>query len=108
MATVRLNGENIQDWASFHKECSHACGFPAFYGNNLDAWVDCLSYLRDEDSMTKFRLKPNEILTIEITHSLKISEQVPGMLDELEMCVAFMNERYEEYGEPPALAMVFL
>jgi nitrous oxidase accessory protein NosD len=43
-----------------------AMGFPDSYGNTMDAWVDCLSYLRDDDSMSKFSLKPNEVLEIVI------------------------------------------
>ena len=105
MPIVRLNGEHIRNWDTFHTECISAFGFPDFYGRNLDAWVDCLSYLRDDDGMTKFKLKDNEVLTIEITHSDLIKQHEPELLDELAMCVDLMNERYEDYGEQPALTL---
>lgn len=106
MPTARLNGELILNWDTFHTESITAFGFPEFYGRNLDAWVDCLSYLRDDDGMSKFKLKDNEVLTIEITHSDKIKAHAPELLDDLAMCVDLMNERYEDYGETPALKLV--
>jgi hypothetical protein len=106
MATVQLKGANLTDWPAFHAECQSAFGFPAFYGRNLDAWVDCLSYLRDEEGMTKFRLKPDEVLQIIIADSALMREQAPDMLDEITFCVQGINERYEDYGEKPALELV--
>ncbi len=108
MPTARLNGEHILNRESFHTECSAVFGFPDFYGRNLDAWVDCLSYLRDDDGMTKFKLKDSEVLTIEITHSDHVRQHNPELLDELAMCVELMNERYVDYGEMPALKLVLL
>jgi Flp pilus assembly protein TadD len=62
MASAELNGAAIVDAASFHAESRRAFGFPDYYANTMDAWVDCLSYLRDQDGMSKFRLKPAEVL----------------------------------------------
>ena len=106
MASAELNGGAIVDWASFHSECQQAFGFPQTYGNTIDAWVDCLSYLRDEDGMTKFRLKPNEVLEIVVKDAAAMRARVPDLLEEMTFCVAGINERYEDYGEKPALALV--
>ena len=105
MATAELNGAAIKDEASFHAECKTAMGFPDTYGNTMDAWVDCLSYLRDEDSMSKFRLKPNEVLEIVIKDAAAMQAAVPDIVEELTYCVAGLNERYEDYGEKPALKL---
>ena len=108
MATVRLDGEHIKDWESFHAECQCEFGFPDFYGCTMDAWVDCLSYLRDDEGMTKFRLKPDEILHIEVAHAGLLKKAAPEILDDLTFCVEAINERYEDYGEKPALKLVLL
>ncbi|WP_348693855.1 barstar family protein [Duganella fentianensis] len=105
MATAELNGAAITDFASFHAACKAALGFPDTYGNSMDAWVDCLSYLRDEDSMSKFRLKPNEVLEIVIKDGAAMQAAVPDILEEVTYCVAGINERYEDYGEKPALKL---
>jgi len=106
MATAILNGKDIIDEASFHAQCVPAFGFPAFYGNSMDAWVDCLSYLRDDENMTQFRLKPNEVLEIVVQDAEAMKAQVPDLLEEITFCIAGINERYEDYGEKPALKLV--
>ena len=105
MASVELNGALIADAAGFHAECKRAFGFPEFYGNSMDAWVDCLSYLRDGENMTRFRLKPNEVLDIVVTGADAMKVKVPDLLEEVAYCVAGINERYEDYGEKPALRL---
>ena len=106
MASAELNGASILGWDTFHSECQQAFGFPDTYGKTMDAWVDCLSYLRDEDGMTKFRLMPNEVLEIVVKDAAAMRERVPDLLEEMTFCVAGINERYEDYGEKPALALV--
>ena len=106
MASAELNGASILGWETFHSECKQAFGFPEFYGHTMDAWVDCLSYLRDEDGMTRFRLAPNEVLEIVVKDAQTMRERVPELLEEMTFCIAGINERYEDYGEKPALALV--
>jgi RNAse (barnase) inhibitor barstar len=108
MAKVTLDGERIKGWESFHSECELAFGFPEFYGRNMNAWVDCLSYLRDEDGMSKFRLEPDEILQIEVSKSGLLQQTMPEILEDLTFCVEAINERYEDYGELPALKLILL
>jgi hypothetical protein len=106
MASVELNGGAIVDEASFHAESRRAFGFPDTYANSMDSWVDCLSYLRDDENMTQFRLKPNEVLRIAVKDAAAWRTRAPDLLDEMRFCVAGINERYEDYGEKPALELV--
>ncbi len=106
MASVELNGALIADAASFHAQSRQAFGFPDTYSGTMDAWVDCMSYLRDEDGMSRFRLKPNEVLEIVLKDAAGLRERAPDLLEELTYCVAGINERYEDYGEKPALELV--
>ncbi len=106
MPSVRLDGARITDWPSFHVACQIAFGFPDYYGRNMDAWVDCLSYLRDDEGMTRFQLKANETLQIEVLHADQLKVQAPEILEEVAFCIGGINERYEDYGERPALELV--
>lgn len=106
MPIVHLDGEKIHTWDDFHHESKHQFGFPSYYGNNLDAWVDCLSYLRDSDNMTKFKLKPYEKISIEINHSAALKKHIPELIDEISYCVTMLNEHYEDYEEAPALELI--
>lgn len=106
MASVQLDGALIGDWPAFHAACKTAFGFPDFYGNNMDAWVDCLSYLRDDEGMSRFRLGADETLEIEVLHADALRLSAPDILDELAFCIDAINERYADYGEKPALKLV--
>jgi RNAse (barnase) inhibitor barstar len=106
MPTAQLNGSAIGDWTSFHKQCQEALGFPEFYAATMDAWVDCLSYLRDADGMTRFRLQPDEVLEIVVQDAEAMRAKVPDILEEVAFCIDGINERYEDYGEKPALRLV--
>lgn len=106
MATVRLDGAAITDWPSFHAECQVKFGFPDFYGRNMDAWIDCLSMLRDGDGMSGFTLAQDETLQIEIAHSAVLRKRAPQILGILPECVDAINERYLENGEKRAVELV--
>ena len=106
MARVVLNGALLKDAAAFHAQSQAAFGFPDSYGHSIDAWVDCLSYLRDADAMAAVPLAADEVLTIEIANSGAFAAQAPELLEELRFCVDMINDRYADYGEPPALALV--
>ena len=49
MATVKLETQQIRDWETFHSVCQQNLGFAAFYGRNMNAWIDCLTYLDEGD-----------------------------------------------------------
>ena len=105
MATAELNGAAIDSVDAFHAASKAAFGFPDSYTNTIDAWVDCLSYLRDADGMSRFTLKPNEVLEIVIHDAAVFKAQLPDLLEEITYCVAGINERYDDYGEKPALKL---
>lgn len=106
MAVAELNGAVIVNEATFFAESRRAFGFHTANGDTIDTWVDCLSYLRDDENMTKFRLQPDEVLEIVITDSAALRSRLPDLVDEIVFCVGGINERYEDYGEKPALELV--
>ncbi|BDI31668.1 barnase inhibitor [Capsulimonas corticalis] len=108
MASVRINGAKITDWASFHQIFKETCGFPDFYGMNMNAWIDCLSDLRAEYGMTQFQLANDEILYLEIHGALDLSVRLPEIISELVESTAFVNSRYLGYGQTPPLAIIFI
>jgi len=106
MVAVRLDTASITDWKSFHDACRTLFGFPDFYGANMDAWIDCMSYLRDDAGMTRFNLSAEECLSIEVTDAESFKKRLPEIFDALVECMAFVNKRYVENGESPALSIV--
>jgi hypothetical protein len=107
MARAELHGARIIDWPSFHSECATAFGFPDFYGRNMNAWIDCLTYVREGDGMSRYVLGPDEPLVIEVLDSRRFRQQAPDVFDAFVECTAFVNQRHIEVGEKPALHVVF-
>ena len=105
MAEVVLDGERITDWESFHAQCQEMFGFPEFYGANMDAWIDCLTYLYDGDGMSRFVLQQGEQLRILVRRSAALRTCRPEILNALIECTEFTNQRYRDAGEPPALVL---
>jgi len=106
MASTILDGAAIRDEASFHAASRAAFGFNDHVGATMDSWIDALSYLRDDEGMTKFRLKPNEVLEVVVTNAAALKAAAPDLLEEIAFCIGGINERYEDYGEKPALKLV--
>lgn len=108
MATVRMETEPVTDWQSFHENCREVFGFPDFYGMNMNAWIDCMSYLDEDAAMTRFSLCPGEKLHIEITGTESFNSRLPEIFDSLVECTAFANQRYIADGKEPVLSLIFL
>jgi hypothetical protein len=108
MARVRLNSEAIHDGASFHAECARALGFPGYYGHNLDAWLDCMSCLREPGAggMAAISLAQDEVLLLEIPDAEALEARAPHVVADLVTVTAAANARYVADGGPPALALV--
>jgi hypothetical protein len=106
MASVELKGADIDSVAAFHAASQRAFGFPDSYSHTIEGWIDCLSYLRDADGMSRFRLFPKEVLEIVIIDGAAFKARLPELLEEITYCVAGINERYADYGELPALKLV--
>jgi hypothetical protein len=107
MATVCLRTESISDWQSFHTTCREVFGFPEFYGMNMNAWIDCMSYLDEDVRMTRFLLAAGERLHIEVTEAESFSKRLPEIFHALIESAAFVNRRYVEDGKLPVLSLVF-
>ena len=108
MAVARLDGDAITDWGTFHDACAVEFGFPDFYGRNMNAWIDCLSYIDVGDGMSRFVLEPGEVLRVELSHSESLRQRVPDVLAELEGCTRIVNQRFIDAGGEPRLQLALL
>ncbi len=105
---VEIDGSRIIDWNSFHDVFAEAFGFPEFYGRNMDAWVDCLTYLDEpEDKMTKVHVGSGHVIVIQIQHAMEFKQRCPEQYAALIECAAFVNWRRIEMGEEPVTALSF-
>jgi len=63
---VTIPVEKIKDWPSFHRVFQDTLGFPAFYGRNMNAWIDCMTYVDSpETGMTSVNVQPGQMLGLQ-------------------------------------------
>lgn len=106
MAEAILDTSKINDWHSFHAQSAEVFGFPAFYGSNINAWIDCLSYLPEGDGMSRYQLSQSEQLFIHLQHFSYFTKAQPEIYQALTEAVASINRRYISDGDIPRLVLV--
>lgn len=105
---VRINADQILDEATFHTVFAEVFGFPSFYGKNMSAWIDCMSYLSDpEAEMTSIHLQPGQILALVIEGSQRLKLRNLVLYHDLIECSAFVNWRLIEQNESPVISLAF-
>lgn len=105
---LQIDGAGITDWASFHDQFAERLGFPGFYGRNMNAWIDCMSYLDDPSAgMSSVCLMPGEVLTLCISDATGLQIRCPEIFQELVDCTASVNDRRAEQGAIAVLALAF-
>ena len=105
---VKIDASKIQDEESFHTAFAEVMGFPNFYGRNMNAWIDCMSYLDDPDAgMTKFFVAADEMCVIDFLSSEDFAKRLPEVFSSLVECTAAVNQRAKESSRSPLLALAF-
>ena len=105
MPLVRLDAARLRDWESFHDAFAAAFGFPGFYGRNLNAWIDCMSYVDDPASgMTTVHGSAADPVVLRLDNA---DEMPRELFDALVECAGFVNWRRLEAGEPAVLVLAF-
>lgn len=105
---VRIDLSRITGWASFHDVFAEAFGFPSYYGRNMDAWIDCMTYLNDpEGTDTKVSAPAGEIVVLQLDNVDDFAKRCPEQYDALVEDSAFVNYRQIEMGRGPVLALSF-
>jgi len=98
---------NITDWSSFHSAFQACMGFPAFYGRNMDAWIDCMYCIdKPETEMTRVTVNPGESLEIMIFGTEAAWKRCPEVLQKLLECTAFVNRRFIESNSGTRLKLI--
>jgi RNAse (barnase) inhibitor barstar len=108
MTIIRIDARRLTDAAGLHAAMSEAFGFPDSYGKNLDALVDCLTYLDDPKSeMSRVQVFPGEVVLMVLDHLDGKTKSQAAQVKALVDAVAFVNWRRLEKGERPVLALAY-
>lgn len=105
---VSLDTSRITDWDTLHTVFAETFGFPDFYGRNMDAWIDCMTYLDDPDAgMTRVHAPPGGVVVLQLEDVASFARRCPELYDAIIECAAFVNWRRIEIGQTPVLALSF-
>lgn len=109
MKVVEINTSELRDRKSFHAYFKEKFGFPDFYGNNMDAWIDCMGYLDEVSTeMTlKVFVERNDFVVFQLLHVNDFINRSPELYNALIECAAFVNYRRIESGENPLIVISF-
>jgi RNAse (barnase) inhibitor barstar len=87
MTIYNINGRKIKDWKSFHREFKKELNFPDYYGENMNAWIDCVDELTEKPTL------------INIKNGKVLKENSPEIFEAILECSAFVNHRKLDIGE---------
>jgi len=108
ISLAKIECDRITDWPSFHEEFNRVFQFPAFYGCNMNAWIDCMTSLdAPEDDMTSVHCEPGKVLTIELVRAKPFMARCPEQYAAIVECSAFVNWRRIEHGKSAVLALSY-
>ena len=106
---ISIDFSKIVDWQSFHAQFKEKMGFPDFYGNNMNAWIDCMSSINaPSDGMSSVLVSKCTTLDIVVIHTENAVEICPEVLQGLIECTAFVNLRFIDSGTETRLKLVFI
>lgn len=108
MNVVVIDTGRIVDWTTFHTVFAELMGFPDFYGTNMDAWIDCMTYVDDGSAgMSKVTVDRGAVLTLQVEGVTEFADRCPDQFAALVDATAFVNWRRIDQGEPAVLALAF-
>ncbi|NBB53428.1 barnase inhibitor [Rhizobium sp. CRIBSB] len=99
--------KRIVDWTTFHDVFAEVLGFPAFYGRNMNAWIDCMTDADDPDTgMVRAAVSAGQLMTLQINDAGEFAKRCPEQFTALIECTAFVNFRRVETGGTPVLSLL--
>jgi hypothetical protein len=108
MSVVKIDTRRVRDWNTFHETFAEIFRFPDFYGRNMNAWIDCMSYLDEAGAgMSAITVEPGNVLTLQLEDVDDFAARCPEQYAALVRCAAFVNWRRMEQGQGAVLALSY-
>jgi|JI10StandDraft_1071094.scaffolds.fasta_scaffold01328_13 hypothetical protein len=106
--TVTVQGIEMLDWPGFHAEMARGFGFPPSYGQNLDAWIDGLTFLDEPAAgLTTVHAAAGGVVALIVEDVDVLATGAPAIFAALVDGVAVVNERRRERGAGPVLSLSY-
>lgn len=98
MQTINLLFNIFKSEEAFHDAFARIMGFPAFYGRNWNAWIDCMSYFDDPSaSMSRVHVAPGEQIEFVVAgHEFSSELDESDVFRNFYVCAGFLNSRFRK------------
>jgi hypothetical protein len=106
MHVVTIPTEDILDWESFHDVFQRRFKFAAYYGRNMNAWVDLMTYLDLPGQADALSVDPGVIVGLRLDDAATFARRAPNLYAAVVESVAFVNHRRLRAGKEPLLALL--
>lgn len=106
MLIITVPTGDIVDWASFHDVFQARFKFAAYYGRNLNAWIDLMTYLDEPGQVDALSVDPGEIVGLRLDDAAEFAGRMPDLYRAIIESVALVNARRVEAGKTPLLEIV--
>lgn len=101
---VIIDFVKIKSIDDFYDEMTRVFGFPAFFGRNGNAFIDCLFSLRyPQDEMTAIHIRKDEYIIMELVNFSSASQNVK---DTLIISIEFVSMKCKEKGQEPSILLL--
>jgi RNAse (barnase) inhibitor barstar len=87
-----IDGNALTDWKAFHRVFKETLSFPAYYGDNMDAWIECMAEIK-------------ESILISITDSEALKENQEEIYFAILECTALVNSIKQDEGDESVIAV---
>jgi hypothetical protein len=78
VTVAKIDCRRITNWDTFHDVFAEVFGFPGFYGRNLDAWIDCMTYLDEpEAGMSSLHTGQGQVVTLQLENVDDLATRSP-------------------------------
>lgn len=95
MSHYSINADQITNWESFHNIFLKTFSFPSYYGHNMNAWIDCMSDIVEQEDMVFLNFENIDNLK---KRNLEIYEAIVESL-------LFINRRFSKQGKKHRLVI---
>ncbi len=105
---LKVDTSKIYNWKSFHKYFSKLLGFFEGYGENMNAWIDCMTSIDEPPSgMSDLTINKGDVLVLHLHKVDDFKSRCPQIFHALVDCTAFVNARRMEVGQLPVLSLSY-
>jgi RNAse (barnase) inhibitor barstar len=97
MRTIEIPFGIFDSELKFHAAFAELMGFPGFYGQNWNAWIDCMSSINDRSAeLSRVTVDDGEQLELSVSgYAYSADLDQSKVFRDFAICTGFVNTRFK-------------